>query len=136
MPASLAEESAPAGSDEKTGTPGASIAPAHGLPGLRPKGIPGLASMSVAAAMEAEIDRSDCQQMVRDITHAVLPTRATFQGRGAVPLARGASISEEEEPDPAAGARARHLPFCFPRASHLCLLLFSFGFADRARASL
>ena len=33
--------------------------------------------------MEAEIERSDCREMVRDITHAVLPTRQTVLGMGA-----------------------------------------------------
>jgi len=36
----------------------------------------------VADAMEAEIDRADCKEMVRDITHAVLPTRQTVLGMG------------------------------------------------------
>ena len=32
--------------------------------------------------MEAEIERADCRDMVRDITFASLPTRKTFIGRG------------------------------------------------------
>jgi len=36
----------------------------------------------VVDAMEAEIERADCREMVRDITHAVLPTRQTVMGRG------------------------------------------------------
>ena len=48
--------------------------------------------------MEMEVERADCRDMVRDITHAVLPTRASMQhGLGAVSLGRPAAIGEEEE---------------------------------------
>ena len=77
-----------------TGNPGAPI-------GLRPKGLAAPWSRSVAAAMEAEVERADCAVMVRDITHAVLPTRASFQGRGAVPVQnRPSAIGEDDEQQP------------------------------------
>ena len=64
-------------------------------------------SRQVAAAMEAEVERADCRDMVRDITHAVLPTRASMKGGlGAVSLGP-AAIHEE---DPATGARAQWRP--------------------------
>ena len=42
------------------------------------------ATASVAQAMQAEVERADCREMVRDVTHAVLPTR----GAAASGLAR------------------------------------------------
>ena len=104
--ASLAEDSARDESDRAeeggaglVGNPGASIAPK--VAGFRKSAAPAW-SRQVAAAMEAEIDRPDCRDMVRDITHAVLPTRASMRnGLGAVSLGRPASIGEDEDRDPA-----------------------------------
>ena len=107
--ASLAEDSArdegdraEAGGAGLVGNPGASIAPK--VAGFRKSAAPAW-SRQVADAMEAEIDRPDCRDMVRDITHAVLPTRASMRhGLGAVSLGRPASIGEDEDRDPATGA--------------------------------
>ena len=58
--------------------------------------------------MEAEIDRADCREMVRDITHAILPTRQTVLARG-IPGASGLELRSapipEQEQVPKAGHR-------------------------------
>ena len=93
--------------DGVTGNPGATIAPPNASPfgagfKLGGAGAAGKAAAAkAAAAMEAEIERADCREMVRDITHAVLPTRATMQHPG-LSLERPNSINEDEEEDPAA----------------------------------
>jgi len=46
--------------------------------------------------MEAEIERTDCREMVRDITHAVLPARP---GSAAVRLGLGANRAFLNAPD-------------------------------------
>ena len=56
--------------------------PALGEVLLDPRTPPPSCCSQVADAMEAEIDRADCKEMVRDITHAVLPTRQTVLGMG------------------------------------------------------
>ena len=50
--------------------------------------------------MEAEIERADCREMVRDITFASLPTRKTFIGRGVpnVTVGKEAPSSYERAP--------------------------------------
>ena len=47
-------------------------------------------------AMEAEVERTDCREMVRDITHAVLPSRP---GSAAVRLGLGANEAYLNVPD-------------------------------------
>eukprot|EP00966_Prymnesium_polylepis_P225228 5209581-Prymnesium_polylepis.1 len=47
----------------------------------------------VALAMEAEIERADCREMVRDVTHAFLPTRGALNGGDA----RGAALPPARE---------------------------------------
>ena len=93
--------------EEQVGNPGASIAPPS--MGLRKMPPPMSWSKRVAEAMEAEVDRADCREMVRDITHAVLPTRKAMGGAEVVQRSRMSerSISEaDEEQDFAAAPSA------------------------------
>ena len=55
-------------------------------------------------AMEAEVERTDCREMVRDITHAVLPSRP---GSAAVRLGLGANEAYLNVPDASRHTGAR-----------------------------
>ena len=79
--------------------------PALSRPGSAIAGAPASLAASSAArmqsellgrAMEAEIERTDCREMVRDITHAVLPARP---GSAAVRLGLGANRAFLNAPD-------------------------------------
>ena len=50
--------------------------------------------------MEAEIERADCREMVRDITFASLPTRKTFIGRGVPSVTVGSEAPSSYERAP------------------------------------
>lgn len=83
----------------------------------------------LSRAMEAEVERTDCREMVRDITHAVLPGRP---GSAAVRLGLGANEAYLNVPDASrhTGGAYLHSSAAAGKASSMGVRLSGAGVAE------
>ena len=83
----------------------------------------------LSRAMEAEVERTDCREMVRDITHAVLPGRP---GSAAVRLGLGANEAYLNVPDASrhTGGAYLHSSAAAGKASSMGVRLSAAGVAE------